>query len=47
MLFFMPYLFINPILIAAAVIPAVILLVQVYRADRLEKEITRRLEETV
>ena len=38
MLFFMPYLFINPILIAAAVIPAVILLVQVYRADRLEKE---------
>lgn len=38
MLFFMPYLFINPILIAAAVIPAVILLVQVYKADRLEKE---------
>ena len=30
----------NPVLIAAAVIPAVILLIQVYRADRLEKEPT-------
>ena len=28
----------DPVLIAAAVIPAVILLIQVYRADRLEKE---------
>lgn len=28
----------DPLLIAAAVIPAVVLLVQVYRADRLEKE---------
>ena len=28
----------DPVLIAAAVIPAVILMVQVYRADRLEKE---------
>ena len=33
---------VNPILIAAAVIPAVILLVRVERADRLEKE-SRRL----
>gem|GEM_PF-128151 len=30
----------DPVLIAAAVIPAVILLLQVYRADRLEKEPT-------
>ena len=30
----------DPVLIAAAVIPAVILLIQVYRADRLEKEPT-------
>ena len=28
----------DPVLIAAAVIPAVVLMVQVYRADRLEKE---------
>jgi len=28
----------NPVLIAAAVIPALILLVRIYRADRLEKE---------
>ena len=28
----------NPILIIAAVVPAVLLLVQIYRADRLEKE---------
>ena len=28
----------NPILIAAAVIPAIVLLVKVYRADRLERE---------
>ena len=35
--------FMNPILIAAAVIPAVILLVRVNRADRLEKESSRLL----
>ena len=28
----------NPILIAAAVIPAIILLIKVYRADKLDKE---------
>ena len=27
----------DPVLIAAAVIPAVVLMVQVYRADRLER----------
>ena len=32
------FLYMNPILIAAAVIPAIVLLVQVYRADRLEPE---------
>ena len=32
------FFFLNPILIAAAVIPAIALLVYVYRADRLEKE---------
>ena len=32
------YYYMNPILIAVAVIPAVIRLVRVYRADRLEKE---------
>ena len=32
------FFFINPILIAAAVIPAIVLLVYVYRADRMEKE---------
>ena len=32
------YYYLNPILIAAAVIPAVALLVRVYRADRLERE---------
>lgn len=31
-------LFVNPILIAAAVIPAIILLFRVYQADKLEKE---------
>ena len=31
-------LYINPILIAAAVVPAVFLLIRVYRADRLEPE---------
>lgn len=31
-------MYMNPVLIAAAVIPAIILLVKVYRADRLEKE---------
>ena len=31
-------IFANPILIAAAVIPAVVLLVYIYRTDRLEKE---------
>lgn len=30
--------YVNPILIAAAVIPAIVLLVKVYQADRLEKE---------
>lgn len=34
----MVFFHMNPILIAAAVIPAVILLVRVYRADRLEPE---------
>ena len=33
-----PYLTYNAILIAAAVIPAVFLLIRVYRSDRLEKE---------
>ena len=33
----------NPILMAAAVIPAIFLLIQVYKADRLEKEPTRLL----
>lgn len=32
------YFYPNPLLIAAAVIPAVVLLLYVYRADRLEKE---------
>lgn len=32
------FFYMNPILIAAAVIPAIILLVKVYQADRLEKE---------
>ena len=36
------YFYMNPILIAAAVIPAIFLLVKVERADRLEKE-SRRL----
>lgn len=31
-------MYMNPVLTAAAVIPAIILLVKVYRADRLEKE---------
>ncbi len=35
-MFFLPTM--NPILITAAVIPAVILLVQVYKADKLDKE---------
>lgn len=39
----MLYYNLNPILIAAAVIPAVILLVKVNRADRLEKESPRLL----
>ena len=34
----MLFLTMNPILIAAAVIPALALLVKVYQADRLEKE---------
>lgn len=34
----MIFFYTNPILIAAAVIPAVFLLVHVYRADKLEKE---------
>ena len=32
------FFFANPILIAAAVIPAIVLLAYVYRADRLEPE---------
>lgn len=32
------FFYYNPILIAAAIIPAVFLLVRIYRADRLEKE---------
>ena len=32
------FFYTNPILIAAAVIPAIFLLVHVYRADKLEKE---------
>ena len=31
-------LYMNPILIAAAVVPAVFLLIRVYRTDRLEPE---------
>ncbi|MDY2719599.1 MAG: PrsW family intramembrane metalloprotease [Candidatus Faecousia sp.] len=39
MFFFFPMVpMMNPILIAAAVLPAVFLLVKVYRADRLERE---------
>lgn len=34
------FFYINPILIAAAVVPAIFLLVRVYRADRLEPEPT-------
>ena len=34
----MLFLTMNPILIAAAVIPAIVLLVQVYKADKLDKE---------
>lgn len=34
----MLFFYMNPILIAAAVIPAIFLLVKVYQADRLEKE---------
>lgn len=34
----MLFFYMNPILIAAAVIPAIVLLVKVYRADKLEKE---------
>ena len=40
-MFFLPTT--NPILIAAAVIPAVILLIDIYRRDRLEKEPRRLL----
>ena len=31
-------LYMNPILIAAAVVPAIFLLIRVYRTDRLEPE---------
>ena len=34
----MLFFYLNPILIAAAIIPAIFLLIQVYRADRLERE---------
>ena len=37
------YFYLNPILIAAAVVPAIILLVKVNKADRLEKESTSLL----
>lgn len=36
----MYFFYMNPILIAAAVVPAVFLLMKVYRADRLEPEPT-------
>ena len=39
----MYYIFYHPILIAAAVIPAVLLMIRVYRADRLEREPGRLL----
>ena len=41
------FFYLNPILIAAAVIPAVVLLVKVYQADRLEKEPPRLLASLV
>ena len=37
------FFFIHPLLIAAAVIPAVLLMIRVYRSDRLEREPTRLL----
>ncbi len=40
MLFFFLFSIFNPILIAAAVIPAIVLMVKVYRADTLEQEPT-------
>ena len=40
---FLPLPTMNPILIAAAVIPAVFLLLRIYRADRLDKEPTQLL----
>ena len=40
---FFYFFYLNPILIAAAVIPAVVLLVKVYKADHLDKESPRLL----
>jgi len=39
----LPFISINPILIAAAVIPAIVLFILVYRLDKLEKESPRLL----
>ena len=33
-----PYLMYNGVLIAAAVVPAILLMIKVYRSDRLDKE---------
>ena len=45
MFYFLPFpiLFFNPILVIAAVVPAIYLLVRVYQLDRLEKENKRML----
>ena len=45
MFYFLPFpiLFLNPILVIAAVVPAIYLLVRVYQLDRLEKENKRML----
>ena len=40
---FFYFFYLNPILIAAAVIPAVVLLVKVYKVDHLDKESPRLL----
>ena len=39
----LPFIAMNPILIAAAVIPAIVLFIMVYRLDKLEKESPRLL----
>ena len=45
MFYFLPFpiLYFNPILVIAAVVPAIYLLVRVYQLDRLEKENKRML----